>query len=129
MPAAPSTVITAHHLLLVDDDVDMRELVAESLRATGYEVEEAGDGRGALAAILGKRPSLLITDCNMPNMTGNQLVDHLFRDACLCSLPVIVVSAAKQPPLPPNVVAFFAKPFTMAKLEAAIRDSLATTSS
>jgi response regulator RpfG family c-di-GMP phosphodiesterase len=42
--------ISAPHLLLVDDDLFLRELVAESLRDAGYEVHEADDGRDALAA-------------------------------------------------------------------------------
>ena len=118
--------VTPNHLLLVEDDIDMRELVAESLRAAGYDVEEAGDGRDALAAIVRECPSLLITDCNMPNMTGNELLEHLARDERFCLIPAIVVSALKQPPLPANVIVFLAKPFTMDKLHTAIRDCLAT---
>jgi len=119
---------SANHLLLVEDDVDMRELVAESLRGAGYDVEEAGDGRAALAAIMRECPSLLITDCNMPNMTGNELVEQLALDERLCLIPAIVISALKQPPLPTNVFAFLAKPFTMKQLQAAVRDCLATSS-
>jgi type IV pilus assembly protein PilB len=117
---------TAERVLLVEDDVDMRELVAESLRGTGYAVEEACDGRDALLAIIRKCPSVLITDCDMPNMSGNELVEHLAADARLCSIPAIVMSALKQPPLPANVLVFLAKPFTQAKLQAAVRDCLAT---
>jgi CheY-like chemotaxis protein len=123
-----SQVTSANHLLLVEDDVDMRVLVAESLRGAGYDVEEAGDGRDALAAIMRECPSLLITDCNMPNMTGNELVEQLALDERLCSIPAIVISALKQPPLPTNVIAFLAKPFKMEQLQAAVRDCLATSS-
>ena len=126
MPQTWSKVTSAKHLLLVEDDVDMRELVAESLRGAGYDVEEAGDGQDALAAIMRKRPSLLITDCNMPNMTGNELVAQLALDERLCSIPAIVVSALKQPPLPANVIVFLAKPFKMEQLHAAVRDCLAS---
>lgn len=104
----------------------MRELIAESLRGAGYGVEEAGDGRDALAAIMRACPSLLITDCDMPNMTGNELVEHLALDERLRSIPAIVISALKQSPLPANVIAFLAKPFTMEQLRAAIRDGLPT---
>lgn len=122
----PSQDSSTNHLLLVDDDVDMRELVAASLRGAGYDVEEAGDGRNALAAIMRECPSLLITDCNMPNMTGNELVEELSHDERLCLIPAIVISALKQPPMPANVITFLAKPFRMEQLEAAIRDCLAT---
>lgn len=112
-------------LLLVEDDLEMRELVAESLRRAGYEVEEAVDGQAGLAAILRESPSLLITDCNMPHMSGNELVEILAHDARLRSIPVIVISARRQPPLPANVIAFLTKPFTMKQLGAAVGGGLA----
>ncbi|HUS29748.1 MAG TPA: response regulator [Kofleriaceae bacterium] len=118
----------ANRLLLVEDNVEMRELVAEALRSFGFDVEEAGDGVDALAAIRRMRPSLLITDCDMPNMTGNELVRALACDERLCSLPAIVISALKQPPMPDNVVRFLAKPFTLEQLRAAVRDCLVTAS-
>jgi CheY-like chemotaxis protein len=73
------------------------------------------------------RPLVLITDCNMPNMTGNELVETLARDERLCSIPAIVISALKQPSLPTNVIVFLTKPFTLKQLQAAVRDCLATT--
>jgi CheY-like chemotaxis protein len=71
-------------------------------------------------------PSLLITDCNMPNMTGRELVEHLAVDARLSSIPAIVISATEQPPMPANVIVFLAKPFRMEQLWAAIRTCLAS---
>ena len=126
--APSSSTVIAKHLLLVEDDVDTRELVADSLRGAGYTVEEAGDGRDALAAIMRECPSLLITDCNMPNMSGNELVEHLALDVRLCSMPVIVVSALKQPRLPANVIVSLTKPFKIGELVAAIRRCLAASS-
>lgn len=108
-------------VLLVEDDPDTRELVAERLRTTGYGVEEANDGREGLAAILRECPSLLITDCNMPGMSGNELIEILSRDERLHSIPVIVVSARRQPALPTSVIAFLPKPFTMKQIDAAVR--------
>jgi CheY-like chemotaxis protein len=127
-PETSSEATSPDRLLLVEDDVDMRELVAEALRGAGYDVEEAGDGRDALVAIMRECPSLLITDCDMPNMTGNELVEHLALDERLCLLPAIVISALKQPPMPANVVVFLAKPFKMDQLQAAVRDCLAVSS-
>lgn len=115
------------HLLVVDDDEDSRELVAESLRRLGYQVTEARDGRDALVSIMRECPSLLITDCSMPNMTGNELVATLAGDERWCAIPTIVVSSMEQPALPQNAV-FLAKPFTIQKLEAVIRDGLEASS-
>ena len=124
----PSTDIAGPRLLLVEDDVDARELLATLLRDAGYQVAEAGDGRDALASIMREPPSLLITDCNMPNMTGNELVELLASDERWCSIPAIVISALKQPALPANVIVFLAKPFTMEQIQVAVRDCLAPSS-
>jgi CheY-like chemotaxis protein len=111
-------------VILADDDVDSREIMAESLRAAGYDVEEAVDGQAALAAIMREQPSLLITDCTMPNMSGRELVELLALDQQLRTIPTIVISALARPPLPANVTAFLAKPFKMVQLHAAIRACL-----
>ena len=126
MSEKPVTGAGPPRVLLVEDDVDMRELLAASLRDTGYDVEEAIDGRDGLAAILREPPALLITDCNMPNMSGNELVEILALDERLRLIPAIVMSALKQPPLPANVIAFLAKPFKMAQLRAAVCECLAS---
>jgi CheY-like chemotaxis protein len=124
MTETPSTDITAPRVLLAEDDVDARELLAMLLRDAGYEVEEAGDGREALASIVREPPSLLITDCNMPNMSGNELVELLALDARLRSIPAIVISALKQLVLPANVIVFLTKPFKVEQLLRAVRDCL-----
>ncbi len=121
-----ATDIAAHRVLLAEDDVDTRESLAELLRDAGYEVEAVGDGQDALAAIMRERPSVLITDCNMPNMTGTELLETLALDPQLCSIPAIVISAEKQPSLPANVIVFLAKPFNVEQLRAAVRDCLAS---
>ena len=107
-------------VILAEDDVDTREIIAGSLRKAGYDVEEAVDGRDALAAVMRERPSLLVTDCTMPNMSGPELVERLALDPQLRTIPTIVISALKRPLLPASV-AFLAKPFKMEQLHAAIR--------
>ena len=111
-------------MLLVEDDVDTRELLARFLRDDGYDVEEAVDGEVALEAIMRERPSVLITDCNLPNMSGNELVELLALDDRLRLIPAIVVSACAQATLPVNVRAFLAKPFKIEQLRVAIRACL-----
>lgn len=111
-------------MLLVEDDGDVRALVAESLRNQGYDVREAADGREALTAISLERPSLVITDCSMPNMTGNELVAHLAGDQQLSTIPTILISAVLQPAMPSNVLVFLRKPFSIAQLRAAVRGCL-----
>jgi len=115
---------SVRRVILAEDDLDTREMIAESLRATGYDVEEAVDGRDAFAAILREHRSLLITDCTMPNMSGRELVELLALDPRLRTIPTIVISALERPPFPANVKVFLAKPFKMRQLHAAVRACL-----
>jgi len=111
-------------VILAEDDAETRELIAESLRAAGHEVEEAVDGRDAFAAVLRELPALLITDCTMPNMSGTELVELLALDSQLPRIPTILISALERPPPSTNVTAFLAKPFTMKQLHAVVRECL-----
>jgi len=67
-------------ILIVDDSKAMRLIVRRTLRQAGfgsYEVEEAGNGVEALAAIESAPPALVISDWNMPEMTGIELLTKL----------------------------------------------------
>lgn len=84
--AAASTRL---HVLLVEDQTEVRAFVAEVLREAGHKVEEAPDGAAALAATAGGlEPDLLITDLSMPGIHGSELARRLRerhpRMAVLC---------------------------------------------
>lgn len=61
-------------ILTVDDSASMRMLLKVSLTAQGYSIEAANDGRHGLARMDEVRPDLLITDINMPEMDGFELI-------------------------------------------------------
>lgn len=80
------------HILVVDDDPDVALLVKMVLtRRGGYEVEIAMDGAGALAAVEARPPELVVTDIEMPEINGLDLVKALRRR--IPDLPVIVMTA------------------------------------
>lgn len=62
---------------MVEDEPNVRGLAVRALREAGYDVEEAADGHGALAAIerAGGPPDVLVTDVVMPQVNGRQLFD------------------------------------------------------
>jgi DNA-binding response OmpR family regulator len=66
-------------ILLVDDDELFRTAVCRSLRAAGYAVEEASDGKEALKFIAAEAPDILITDILMPNTDGIELIGAVKR--------------------------------------------------
>jgi two-component system chemotaxis response regulator CheY len=67
-------------ILIVDDSTAMRMIVKKTLRQAGFEghtIEEAEDGAKALAAIKTAKPDVVLSDWNMPNMSGLQLLEAL----------------------------------------------------
>jgi CheY-like chemotaxis protein len=81
-------------ILLVDDDFDIRETLAELLRERGYSVVTAAHGQEALDILRRPlRPCLILLDLMMPVMDGYEFLDELAKDPALASLPVIVITA------------------------------------
>ncbi|MBN8872386.1 MAG: response regulator [Rhodospirillales bacterium] len=108
-------------ILVVDDDEEVRIIVAEFLEDFGYSVVQAGGGRAALK-ILESTPSirLLISDIRMPDMSGIELTDR--ATAQWDALKVILISGyfvAQQ-----VTRRFLRKPFRMIDLESAVRAEL-----
>ena len=84
-------------ILIVDDNEFIRHVVAVALKAGGYDVIEAGDGRKALAVVeSGRNIDVVVTDVCMPNTNGFSLADDLRKREL--SLPVIFVSAFEVDP-------------------------------
>ena len=81
-------------ILLVEDDFDVREALAETLRDEGYAVECAVDGVQALDYLRGGgRPGLILLDLMMPRMSGSEFRMVQKVDPELCDLPVVLLSA------------------------------------
>jgi CheY-like chemotaxis protein len=82
-------------LLLVEDDDDVRDAIAASLRDEGYVVAEAGNGRLALDWLRRNAdPCLVLLDLWMPVMSGVEMRAQMVQDPRLAALPLVVVTAA-----------------------------------
>lgn len=79
-------------ILVVDDSITVREVQKQILRARGYDVETAVDGQDGWRRLGQERYDLVVSDVDMPKMTGLQLIRRIRDDAKLRDLPVIVVS-------------------------------------
>ena len=88
--------MSGERVLFVDDEEQIRKLLATWLTRHGYEVTVANDGWEALKAIRTNAPDLVITDVNMPNMNGLELTRRLRADHRTARIPVIMLSARKQ---------------------------------
>ncbi len=85
-------------VLVVDDDPVMRELAAAQLAEAGYVPIVASNGAEGLAAARGDvKPSLIITDVDMPLMNGFDLTRALRADPALQAIPVIVITGSEHP--------------------------------
>ncbi|MBN8597906.1 MAG: hybrid sensor histidine kinase/response regulator [Planctomycetes bacterium] len=79
-------------ILVVDDSITVREVERQLLQRRGYHVEIAVDGKEGLNALKAGKFDLLVTDVDMPRMTGIELIRALRKEARFADLPVIIVS-------------------------------------
>ena len=95
-PSAPMAALSnaeghrRRRVLVVEDDLDVRRVIVESLSLMGYEVTEAADGAAGLASISARRPDLLVVDYAMPGINGAELIERA-REA-VGDLPVILAT-------------------------------------
>jgi two-component system, cell cycle response regulator len=116
-------------LLLIEDHVDTREALAMLLEDHGYAVRSAEDGADALAQVMQKPPDLMITDLEMPVLSGFDLLKQIRAVPTLADIPVIVLSAHHAPEkrvagLNLGADDFLAKPVHLDELLARIRRHL-----
>ncbi|MHC4938025.1 MAG: PP2C family protein-serine/threonine phosphatase [Planctomycetota bacterium] len=84
-------------VLVAEDSRIQRDVLAGKLREAGFQVRAAEDGAIALDRIREQRPTVVISDIEMPNMTGYQLCDAVKSDASLRSIPFILLSTLSDP--------------------------------
>lgn len=117
-------------VLLVDDDAHTRAMLAGFLRAAGCTIDEAADGREALARALSARPHVVITESRLPGISGFELCRLLRADAETRTIPVLFVTGADDArsidlAREAGVNAVLSKPCSLELLETAIRNHLA----
>jgi two-component system chemotaxis response regulator CheY len=109
--------------LIVDDFSTMRRIVRNLLKEIGYlNADEAEDGVVALQKLRGQSFDFVVSDLNMPNMNGFELLHQIRQDPQLKRLPVLLVTAeAKKEDIITAAQAgasgYIVKPFTRATLE------------
>jgi two-component system, chemotaxis family, chemotaxis protein CheY len=119
-------------ILIVDDSPTTRRIVGNVLRSIGYtDIVEAYDGADGLTKLRTHKIEFLITDWNMPNMSGIELIRHIRKNENLRNMPVIVVSVrgTKEDVLEAvdaSVNSYIIKPFTPEVLKEKIEQVLQT---
>jgi CheY-like chemotaxis protein len=110
-------------ILLVDDEPELLDLYAEVLELMDHRVLRAHDGSEALEIAHARRPDLVVTDWQMPRMSGLELCQRLAQDEELHDVPIIMHSAAANPHAP-GVSAFLSKCSELAEFEEVVNRTL-----
>ena len=83
-------------ILIAEDERDIRDLVAFTLRFAGYDVVAVGDGLEAVEASLVEKPDLILMDVRMPRMTGYEACEKMKAADGTRDIPVVFLSAKGQ---------------------------------
>ena len=82
--------------LVVDDSMLIRHTICRFLQERGFQVEAATNGREALEVVKRFTPAIIITDLQMPQMTGNELIAVLKSTAETASIPIVVLAGRRS---------------------------------
>jgi two-component system, OmpR family, alkaline phosphatase synthesis response regulator PhoP len=123
--------MSARTILVVDDEVHIVQVVAIKLRNNGYTVITAMNGAEALLAMQETPCDAVITDYQMPAMTGIELIEHLRADPSTATLPVIMLTARgfavdKEQKERLAIAHCLSKPFSPKELLASLEETLTT---
>ena len=116
-------------ILIADDEPDIRELVAFTLRFAGHEVVTTSNGEEALLAAPKVMPDLILMDVRMPRMTGYEACEKMKEDPAISHIPVVFLSAKGQEAeiqtgLRVGATEYLLKPFAPDELVARIAEIL-----
>lgn len=110
-------------ILIVDDFGTMRRLVRTVLNHLGYDnLQEAGDGKQALGMLKKSKFDFVVSDWNMPNMTGLELVRAIRADPEIKDLPILMVTSEQEKSIVIETIQagvnnYIVKPFTIEVFE------------
>ncbi len=113
------------NILVVEDEFDVQQVVADVLRDEGYEVAVCGNGREALDYLRKHRPDVIVMDVMMPLLSGTQVLEQMAKSPELQGVPVILMSEIS--PLesePRRWRVFLRKPFRLEQLLDAVSRAL-----
>ncbi len=83
-------------IMTADDSASMRQMVSFTLKQGGYEVIEAVDGQDAINKLSGAKIDMLVTDLNMPNVDGFELIKQVRANPSFKFIPIIMLTTESQ---------------------------------
>ncbi len=121
--------VTNKNILIIDDDVDIRQVLSLKLEKLGYSIIQAEDGNVGLQKLINELPDMVMVDVNMPGMDGFEFCEHAARLKPERHIPVMVMTAQDDQAsvnraYEKGATDFITKPINYAKLEHRIRFSI-----
>jgi len=123
---------TIPYILVCDDEAHIRQIIAHKLRGAGFEVVEAKDGQEGLARAMERTPRLVITDFQMPHLSGLEMCKALKKNVATSRVQALMLTARGHTITPAeldqtNVRQVIGKPFgvkqLMERVDALLREA------
>lgn len=116
-------------IMTADDSASVRQMVGFTLKDAGYDVLEAVDGQDALSKLNESQVSMLITDLNMPNMDGIELIKQIRNQQQFKFMPIVMLTtesqnSKKQEGKSAGATGWIVKPFKPEQLVAVVKKVL-----
>ncbi|UCD97515.1 MAG: response regulator [Chloroflexota bacterium] len=116
-------------VIIIEDEPDTAEMYAEMIRISGYEVIKYFAGSTAVAQIAEQKPSAVVLDLMMPDVSGLEVIHFMKKEPHLAEVPVIIVSAKTLPKdieagLNAGATAYLTKPVSFSDLINAINSAI-----
>jgi two-component system cell cycle response regulator DivK len=115
----------AKNILVVEDNDDLRRIFASFVRFSGYQISEAGSGSEAIEKAAFAKPSLILLDLRLPDMSGIDVARAIKNNRVTADIPIIACSAyprgeAMEDALRAGIVDYLQKPIPAALMKAKI---------
>ena len=123
--------MSAKNLLVVDDSTTTRMLICLTLKKeTSYHITEATDGKEAVSKLRSQPVDIVLTDLNMPDMGGLELITYIRREHPDKALPIVVITSkgeekARDRGLALGANAYLLKPISTSELHSVVKELLA----
>jgi CheY-like chemotaxis protein len=115
-------------IVAADDEAGMRVLVQRVLRTAGHDVRVCANGRDLVEEVHAEHPDVVVTDNDMPVMTGLEAVAELRADPDTSDIPVVLATGSVPPAAATDVLGdgdrVLVKPFTPGQLESAVEAAI-----
>jgi putative two-component system response regulator len=92
----PTIPLNSKQILVVEDNAEIREVIAQVLRIENYQVYQASDGVEALKIVETIVPDLILSDINMPRMSGKELFYHARKDPRIKAIPFVFLTGVSK---------------------------------